>query len=203
MSMKKGISLLMISTLLVVLLASSLAGQVKAASGWRVTITASLASYTSDTVLGVETDATDGFDTAYDQLVSPAPMTGVYSYFYYPSNPSSPVDLRKLSTSVIPESPSMTWTLRVQPIGLDGTMTLSWTTIPPQYNGYIKDSTGTTTLADMNAVSQYQYEADADIIIVFQVNLVIPEYPHGILLALTLCFASYGILKIRKHPKPF
>jgi hypothetical protein len=201
MHMKKSISLLIISTLLIVLLASSLASQVKAAGGWRVTITASLSGYTSTTILGVETDATDGFDTDYDQAYPPGePPTGVVSYFYYPSNPSY---LQKLSTSVIPESSSMTWTLRVKANGVTGTMTLSWTAIPPQYSGYIKDSTGTTTLADMNAVSQYQYEADADIIIVFQVNLVIPEYPHGILLALTLCFASYGILKIRKHPKPF
>lgn len=199
--MKKNITLLIISSLLIAGLAIPIVSQVKADGGWRVTITASIDTYTSVTVLGVETDATDGFDTAYDKAVTLPPPEGIYSFFYYPSN--SPSYLQKLSTSVIPESPSMTWTLHVEPVGLSGTVTLSWTDIPSQYSGYIKDSDGTTTLADMTSVSQYQYSAAADVTIVFQVNLVVPEYPLGIILALTVCFASYGILKVRKIPKAF
>ena len=203
MASRKILSFIAIFTLLAVLAISTFATQAQAAVSWQVTITASCQGYSSETILGVASDATDGFDTspAYDALLPPdPPPPSVVSSFYYPSNPAGQ---RSLTTSIIPESPSMTWTLRVVPHELTGDMQLSWTDIPSGYSGYIKDSTGAITYADMSVVSQYTYSATEEMLVVFQVNLVIPEYPLGIMLALTVCFASYGILKIRKYPKPF
>jgi hypothetical protein len=162
-----------------------------------VSLTASLGGYDSTTVLGVASDATDGFDIAYDALAPIAPPTGVLSYFYYPSNPSTPVDYRKLSTSIIPPADSMNWTLRITPYGLDGTMVLTWTSIPAQIDqAYIMDSTGTTILADMKLVSQYSYAASDSILAVFRVSVfVIPEFPIGAIAAVVACFASYGAFK--------
>jgi hypothetical protein len=203
MTSRRILSFMAIFSLLAVLAISTFAAQAHAAVSWQVTITATCGIYSSQTTLGVASDATDGFDEAYDDPVPPNPQIGVVSEFYYPSNPSTPVDLRRLSTSIIPQSPSMTWTLRVTPINIDGDMVLTWTTLPSGYSAYIKNSAGTTILADMTQVTQYTYSSEEGLRITFQVNLVIPEYPLGIMLALTACFASYGILKTRKYPKPF
>ena len=180
MASKKSLSLLAILALLAVLTLSTFAAQTRAAVSWQVTITASLSDYSSTTILGVASNATDGFDTAYDTITPPEPVIGVTSYFYYPGNPSAPADQRKLSTSIIPESPNMTWTLRVVTKGLTGSMQLSWTSIPSQYSGYLKDSSETTVLAEMDAASQYTYSAQEDILLVFQVNLVPSPTPSPV-----------------------
>jgi hypothetical protein len=191
MKSQKILSLFVISTMLALLTVSAFAGQARAAVSWQVTLTASCQGYSSQTILGVASDATNGYDPAYDILVSPPPGPGVSAVYSHLDD--------AYSKSIKPEAPSMTWVLKVTPFVISGDMQLSWTSIPPQYSGYIKDSTGTTTLADMSAVSQYTYSANADILVVFQVNLVIPEYPLGILLVLTGCFAAYGIRKLPKR----
>jgi hypothetical protein len=199
---KRVISLATVTLILTVIVISAFAGQARAAvPDWQVTITATCQGFSSNAILGVASDATDGFDTAYDALVPPNPQVGVVSEFFYPSNPSTPVDQRRLSTSIIPESPSMTWTLRVTPIATNdpSPMVLTWTTLPSGYSAYIKDSSGATILADMTQVTQYQYSASEGIRITMQVNLVVPEYPIGIMIAMGACFAGYAVFKKRKH----
>jgi len=97
-----------------------------AATEWNVVLTATLDPYSDASDFGVKSDATEGFDTAYDEVDPPPPMTGVVSYFWYPDNPTTPVDLRKLMTSKMPPSSLMTWTYKVQPVGIDGTLCISW-----------------------------------------------------------------------------
>jgi len=168
---------------------SALTTQVQAAVTWQVTITASCQGYNSITVLGVASDATDGYDPppAYDVLVGVPPGPGVPAVYSHLDD--------AYSTSIKAEGPSKTWNLKVTPFVVTGDMQLSWTSIPPGYSAYIKDSTGTTVLADMNAVSQYTYSSAAGVQVWFQVSFVIPEFPIAPMLALALCFASYGVFR--------
>jgi hypothetical protein len=78
-------------------------------------------------------------------------------------------------------------------------MVLSWTSIPAQYDASLKNSAGTTVLADMTAVSQYSYSATDGSVQTFTVvltqSLVVPEYPIGIAITLAACFAGFVAFK--------
>jgi hypothetical protein len=179
---KKIFSLLGISTILALLMVSTFATKVQAAVTWQVTITASCQGYSSNTILGVASDATNGYDPAYDVFVLPPPLPpAVYSHLD---------DL--YSKSIKAEASSLTWNLKVTPLNITGDMQLSWTSIPPQYTAYVKDSTGTNILADMTAVSSYTYSAAQNVLVSFQVDFVIPEFPIGAIIALAVCFMSFG-----------
>jgi len=139
---------------------------IKVSPEWDVVLTASKEGYSDASDFGVRSDATDGFDPACDEIDPPAPPVGVVSYFWYPNNPSSPVDLRKLSTSKIPPSSLMTWTCKVKPVAIDGTMTISWTAqdisaIPPEYYVFLLNSEG-KIVANMRAVTEYSFTAESD-----------------------------------------
>ena len=145
---------------------------------WDVVLTASIDVYSDVSEFGVRVGATEGFDSAYDGVDPPSPPVGVVSYFWYPDNPTTPVDLRKLSVSKIPPSPPMAWTYNVTPVGIGGTMTIEWSAsdianIPPGYNVYLMDSGG-SVLADMRTVTEYNFTADEDVTYDFtiQVELV-------------------------------
>jgi hypothetical protein len=184
---KKVFSLLTISAI-VVLMVSALATDVQAAVTWQVTITASCGGYSSNTVFGVANDATNGYDPAYDALVGVPPGPGVSAVYSHLDD--------VYSTSIKAEAPSITWVLKVTPFIVSGEMELSWTSIPSGYSAYIKDSTGTTILADMTSISSYDYSSSASVQVTFQVNaFVIPEFPIGAIIALTACFVSYGAFK--------
>ena len=149
---------------------------VNAASEWNVVLTASKEGYSDASDFGVRSDATDGFDPAYDEVDPPAPPVGVVSYFWYPTNPTSPVNLQKLSRSKIPPSQLMTWTCKLKPVAIDGTMTISWTvsdvaTVPLTYNMNLKDSGG-NVLADMRKVTEYSFAAEADTTYTFIIAVV-------------------------------
>jgi hypothetical protein len=90
---------------------------------WDVILTASMEGFSDTSEFGVRSDATLGFDTAYDQVDPPDPPMGVVSYFWYPDN--DPM-FRKLSVSKIPPSLLMTWTYKVTPVNIDGTMCINW-----------------------------------------------------------------------------
>jgi hypothetical protein len=189
---KKVFSLLGISTILALLMVSAFATRVQAAVTWQVTITASCGGYSSNTVFGVASDATNGYDPAYDVIVSAPPGPGVSAVYSYLDD--------VYSKSIKAEAPSIMWVLNVTPFVVSGDMHLSWTSIPSGYSAYIKDSTGTSILADMTSVSEYTYSATAGVLVAFQVNaFVIPEFPVGAILALAVCFASYGAFRRLKR----
>lgn len=192
MKSKKILSLFTISTLLALIAVSAFAAQAQAAVSWQVTITASCQGYNSITILGVASDATNSYDPAYDVIVGAPPGAGVSAVYSHLDD--------VYSTSIKAEAPNLNWVLKVTPFVISGNMQLSWTTIPSGYSAYIKDSTNSTILADMSQVSQYTYSSSASLQIVFNVSLVIPEYPFGIVMVLTGCFAAYGISK-RALPK--
>ena len=62
---------------------------------WDINVTASLSVYSDVSVFGVNGGATANFDVSYDQIDPITPPVGVVSYFYYPGNPLSPVNLQK------------------------------------------------------------------------------------------------------------
>jgi len=136
------------------------------ATEWDVVLTASIDVYSDVSEFGVRVGATEGFDAAYDQVDPPSPPVGVVSYFWYPSNPATPVDLRRLSVSMIPPSSPMTWTYNVRPVSIGGTIVIAWSasdiaTIPTEFSVYLSDSSG-SILADMRVVTEYSFTADAD-----------------------------------------
>jgi hypothetical protein len=213
MNVKKAQTIIILSVILTIFLVTSSIEQASAASDWGVKITATLTytpPYSADCTFGVKTGATNSFDSTLGDLVAaPSPTEGVGAWFAYPSDP---VNLyRKLSTSFIPESGPLSWSYKVQTVGVEGIMTISWSTsdiatLPSGFNIYLKDSTGTTTLADMKAVTSYSYTASSDSTTTFTIILVptevVPEYPIAVaasVIALIACFAAFGITKIVRH----
>lgn len=184
---KKVFSLLTISVILAILMASTFSTRVQATETWTVTITASCQGYNSNTIIGVASDATNGYDPAYDVIVGAPPGGGTSAVW---SNLDS-----VYSKSIKAEAGSVTWNLNVEAFVISGNMHLSWTSIPSGYSAYIKDSTGTTVLADMTSVSSYDYSATHDVMVTFQVDFVIPEFPISAIIALGACFVSYGAFK--------
>jgi len=139
---------------------------------WDVSLTAALGDYSDVSVFGVRSEATEGFDTAYDEVDPPAPPVGVVSYFWYPDNPTSPVDLRRLSVSMIPPSPPMTWTYEVKPVAIDGTMTISWSvseiaTIPAEYSVYLQCPD--ESMINVRMATEYSFLAEPDTTYTFSV----------------------------------
>jgi len=158
---KKVISTLLIFAVMAGLL---LAGTAKAPSeSWDVVLTATLGIYSDLSYFGVRSDATDGFDLAYDKVDPPLPPTGVVSYFWYPDNPATPVNLRKLSTSKIPPSTLMTWTYNVTAADTGGgTMYITWSAsdianVPVDYGVYLQCPDG--SIIDMRTVTEHSFSA--------------------------------------------
>lgn len=163
---------------------------------WTVTLSAFVGTCTSQpTILGVADDTTEGFDTEYDAVLPPPPPMGIESYFWYSANPSSPVNLQKLTTSIVPPSSNMGWEYKVHTIGVNGTLLIKWTSIPPQYNGYLINNSDGTILADMTRVTQYSYAQDMDVTVTFTTHIVISEFPTGLLPIISALFLFICALK--------
>ena len=155
--------------------ASSFIAPSAAAIDWNVTLTATLDAFSATIVFGVRGSATNGFDPTFDQVAPPNPVQGVASWFYYPDNPASPVDLRRLSTSMISEASSMVWTYKVLSISSEGTMQITWSPtemarIPSSYIVSLQDSSG-KTLVNMRNTSSYSYLSAADSTTTFIIKL--------------------------------
>jgi len=213
--MKRRIaSIVIVSAILFVLMASPFAARVYAATVWTMTITATagfdvahngtLVPLMSNNILGVANDATYLFDTAYDALPPPPPNQGFDTYFYYASNPSGN---KSLWNSIIPPSNDMNWTYRLTPKdsydpSRTMTVTLNWTDPPAGYNTYLQ-TTGGANLTSMTPGGSYSFSADEGVLSQFlirvQVALPIPEFPIGPILVLLVCFASYGAFRSLKR----
>jgi hypothetical protein len=145
---------------------------------WNVNLTASLQGYSDTSTLGVHPNATDGFDQTLDAVDPPQPPTGVISYFWYPNNPASPVDLRKLSVSYIAPGESLNWSYRVKAVGLSGNMTISWNSsainasVPSQFFVRLYDASGLTLLADMRSIGNYSFACAEDTVYTFMVRVM-------------------------------
>jgi len=151
---------------------------------WSASLSVDVAGSSAGIVLGLDGDATTGFDaSAGDALVSPAPPSGVSAYFHYPDNPSSPVDLRKLSTSLLPVEYPAEWALKVQTIGVSGDASLNWSSseidaIPVNYTVTLDTPSGGV---DMRSGDSYSWAADADTTYTFTISITSEvEYTLGL-----------------------
>ena len=132
--------------------------------GWDVILTASIDIYSDISDFGVKSDATGGFDSDYDDIDPPPPPIGVVSYFWYPDNPTTPVNKQKLSTSKIAPSPPLTWTYKVHPINVDGTIYISWSAsdianVPSEYGVHLHCLDG--TVINMREATEYSFAAES------------------------------------------
>jgi hypothetical protein len=146
-------------------------------SEWNALLTSSQNSYSDTCTFGARSDATNDFNAAYDQVKSPSPPQGVYSYFYYSSNPTSPVNLQKLGVSIIGPWPAdnVNWNYQVKAVGSDGLMVISWSniaTIPSTYVVSLLNGTNNEVVANMRQASSYSFQATADITYSFIIQVI-------------------------------
>lgn len=144
--------------------------------GWSAGLTSTQSGYSDTCTFGVRNDATYDFNAAYDQVKSPLPPQGVYSYFNYPSNPTSPVNLQKLGTSIVGPWPAdnASWTYQVKAVGADGPLVISWSNIgaiPSTYVISLLNATNGETIADMRQTYSYSFQAAADVTYTFTVEV--------------------------------
>jgi hypothetical protein len=144
---------------------------------WDLSVNAHVGAYSDLSRIGVRLDSTTGYDHAFDDVNPPAPPKGVDSYSWYPNNPASPIDLQKLSTSMVPPSIDMNWTYAVTTIGTSGTMTIDWSSqsvnsIPEEFLVLLLDSQG-KTIANMRETSTYDFAGQVDQTYLFTIRVVI------------------------------
>ena len=142
---------------------------------WNVTLSVAVAGYSAlNATFGVKVGATGGFDAAAGDQVLPPGYAGVESYFYYPENPYSPVNLRKLFVSYLPVEYPAEWVLKVHTFtGASGETTLSWkasdiASIPSEYYVHLETPTGSV---NMRENSQYTWTADEEFTYTFTIAL--------------------------------
>ena len=137
----------------------------QSSDSWSFSLTSSVGIYQSESTLGVTVNATYGFDTDAGDLLLPPGFTGVEAYFWYPDNPTSPADFRKLMTSYHPIDYPSNWTLKVHTFsGTSGNTTLSWNSteidsIPANYSVTLYTP---TQHVDMRTTHSYSWESEED-----------------------------------------
>ena len=147
-------------------------------SEWSVSLDVTVGGFEAEASFGVKEGATAGFDSgAGDALASPAPPTGVSAYFWHPDNTASPVDFRKLSTSLLPVEYPAEWTLKVKTIGVSGEATVMWSSseiyaIPSDYSVTLETASGGV---DMRSAGSYVWTADEDMVYTFTITITIGE----------------------------
>ena len=132
---------------------------------WNLDVVVDLDQYQSILNFGVEEGATSGFDQSTDQLApSPAP-SGLNNYFYYASNPTSPVDLTRLTTSLIGFGELSEWDMVVDiPVGLTGLVEVGWdNTMFDQWPGSVSVTLETPGGdVDMRTLDTYTWTSSGD-----------------------------------------
>jgi len=153
---------------------------------WVINLNLDVSGYTGVVFFGMKDDATLGFDAGLGEGVfPPAPNMGVATYFYYPDNPSSPINLRKLTTSYHDVEYPSVWNLRVETIGISGMANLSWSqssfdNIPENYTGILETNMGSFNMREINHIV---WAADSDSVYLFNISITTePEYEYVLML---------------------
>jgi hypothetical protein len=121
-------------------------------------------------VVGINPSATNNFDSTYDVVSPPYPPAGVHSYIYHSTYQTSPVDLRYLSQSILPNSDdTWEWTIKIIRIDASDTVTLSWDALSLPVN-VIELSDESGQLSNMKLLSQYTFSAEAGVLYTFFVT---------------------------------
>lgn len=176
MKTRRGIAVIL--SLIIVLGMSTLLF-VSCDTDWNLNITASVGSFSDNSAFGVASGASSGFDEAYDSVKAPPPPQGIFSYYSYPNNPSTPVNLQKLGKSIVaPSASAISFAYVIQTVGTSGQITINWTpttSLPSDYTITLLD--GTTVLANMGQVNQYSFTATADATYTFTITVTPATYP--------------------------
>ena len=117
---RKTLSLIALAAIIVISTTNPYISISGAQNQFDIGISVNLSGYWDDSILGVRNDASDGFDFNWDVIDTPPPPRGLISYFWHPDHPSTPVDLRRLSTSRISPSDNTTWEYHVYPVEISG-----------------------------------------------------------------------------------
>ena len=144
-------------------------------SEWNVSLSVDVGGSSAlNATFGMKEGATSGFDDTIGDLLLPPGFAGVESYFYYPDNPSSPVNLRKLYASYLPIEYPANWTFIVHTFtGASGETTLFWNAldiadIPSDYIVNIDTPTGSV---NMRETIQYTWTADVETMYTFTITV--------------------------------
>ena len=172
----------------------------QASNTFSLTIDVSTLGYTDTSTLGTAEDATEEFDPKWDTVETPAPPRGITSYLWYPGNPASPVDLRKLSTSMIPWSGNMTWTLHVKAIAISGQAALTWNPsetgqLSSTHEIHLLDGEGKAPI-DMRSASRIVFNADEGATYTFTVQVLLHDSPPSKVPALNVTDEHDGVLRL-------
>ena len=142
---------------------------------WNVSLSVETGTYSAlNATFGMKDGATSGFDATAGDLILPPGYSGIESYFYHQNNPSSPVDLRKLYTSLMPIEYPANWTFKVHTFtAITGEINISWETsevaaIPIDYK--INLVTPTEDV-NMREASHYTWTADEETTYTFMITL--------------------------------
>ena len=142
---------------------------------WNVSLQVEVGgSFALNATFGMKNGATGGFDATAGDLLLPPGFARVESYFYYPDNPSSPVDLRKLYASYLPVEYPANWTFKVHTFtGVSGETTLSWDTsditgISSDYQVNLGTPTGSV---NMREASQYTWTTEEETTYTFTITI--------------------------------
>jgi len=139
---------------------------------WSVELNTEVSSFNTSTIFGMNDEATRGFDASAGDQVLPPGFAGVESYFYYPDNPSSPADFRKLSTSYHSIGYPSNWTLKIHTFsGTSGNATIVWNStdingIPSNYSVTLYTPTGEV---DMRTTPSYSWMSEEDSTYYFEI----------------------------------
>ena len=145
-------------------------------SDWSASLFVCVGVSTAGVNFGLKDAATGEFDPdAGDEVVSPAPPSGVSVYFSYPDAPlyMGFLDITKLSVSYLALEYPANWTLKVETIGVSGESTINWTSseisvIPSNYLVTLETPEGSV---DMRSTSLYNWTAERDTTYTFNVTV--------------------------------
>jgi len=156
-----------------VMLAASM--PVRAAEVFHITMTMTVdgVQIGQNLVLGVDSEATDGYDAAFDMLAPPPPPAGAGDFVIMGPVPVRDVDASRLYTDYRAPAQEIVWRVQVKiPSGERNTATIAWTLHSPQEN-FFADKTlllsdGDRTQVNMLQEDSYQATTDAVLTITYR-----------------------------------
>lgn len=172
---------------------------------WFVTITAEMNGKRDDLLqFGVNSDATDDFDSKFDNAKPPiSPVSGaIESYFEYSNwSPYFSKYLSDIKASFASPQPGKSWIFKVRPT-TNGVIKLNWANIIQQLPDEIKTEysfflTGTGISSQINMLNlfEHQFEGTGNEVYTFVINSTLTNISDEL--------NSYSFMLNQNYPNPF
>ena len=176
---RKILTLIVITAIILLSTTNHLTSSSETQIQFDISVTVNLSHYWDESILGVRNDASASFDVNWDIIDTPPPPRGLISYFWHPEHSTTPVDLRKLSTSRISPSDNTTWEYTVIPVDISGEATISWNAAEisssiPSASVHLLNEEG-TTLANMLENQDYIIYMEAGVSYRFFIRVYFDE----------------------------